>query len=67
MSDEEQSKTYIVPIKKRQSPSDFYDGLLQGLKMSRDAIDKSIENFETTRQFFEASVKKESVPGNPDN
>jgi hypothetical protein len=53
---EEESK--IVSLKKRQSPVDYFDGVVAGLKMARDAIGKSIENYEQTRELFEASLRE---------
>jgi hypothetical protein len=63
----EKGKSYIVPLKMRESPNDYMDGFLAGLMAARDAIDKSIAHFETTRELFKASGLDKGGPGNPDN
>jgi hypothetical protein len=57
---------YILPLKKRQSPSDYMDGFLAGLTAARDAIDKSIANYKVTRELLAASDSEKSPPGNPE-
>jgi hypothetical protein len=53
---------HIIPLKKRESPSDYFDGVLAGLRAAREAIDKSIENYEKNRSLFEAVLREGPKP-----
>jgi hypothetical protein len=54
----EEPPPYIVKLKKRESPSDYMDGFMAGLQSVRDAIDKSIANYQEIRAVTEAALRK---------
>jgi hypothetical protein len=59
-------KSFVVPIKKRVSPSDYRDGFVAGLRCAEEAIHKSIESYVKTRELLEATDSEQNAPGNPD-